>query len=205
MNTGIYYANVWHGDIVWCHKVIELKVKLLTRCFRSSVWCGREELPLAWMKKHISSPLSLSYKRDSQNLFFFFMLSIVYESNLSTRLEMILRLSSSINPRTFFINEAPGVKVCLLQFTCHGKVQMVLLFNCSLTLKTPPDVDRLLQKKYCLLSQSDLWFHKNILQWNCNTQPCCLRPALCTKPAQISPFFIAWISPVGNKIGKNVA
>ena len=32
--------------VTWCHQVTELKVGLLMRCFRSSVFCGREELLL---------------------------------------------------------------------------------------------------------------------------------------------------------------
>ena len=40
------HANLWHGDVLWCHKVTELKVGLLMRRFRSSVFCGREELLL---------------------------------------------------------------------------------------------------------------------------------------------------------------
>ena len=33
-------------DIVWCQDVMELKAGLLTRNFRSSVFCRREELLL---------------------------------------------------------------------------------------------------------------------------------------------------------------
>ena len=40
------YANSWHDDSVWCHIVTELKARLLTRRFRSRVFCGREELLL---------------------------------------------------------------------------------------------------------------------------------------------------------------
>lgn len=29
---------------MWCHKVTELKLGLLMRCFRSSVFCGKEDL-----------------------------------------------------------------------------------------------------------------------------------------------------------------
>lgn len=32
---GINHANVWHGEVVWCHKVLELKAELLMRCFSS--------------------------------------------------------------------------------------------------------------------------------------------------------------------------
>ena len=42
-------TSVWHGDVVWYHKVSVLKVVLLTRSFRhfrSSVFREREELPL---------------------------------------------------------------------------------------------------------------------------------------------------------------
>ena len=39
-------ANLWHGDVMWCHKVTELKAGPLTRRFRSRVFCGREELLL---------------------------------------------------------------------------------------------------------------------------------------------------------------
>lgn len=42
MNIVINYANVWHGDIVWC-QVIELKAGLLTERLRyiySSVGCN---------------------------------------------------------------------------------------------------------------------------------------------------------------------
>ena len=45
-SMGINYANVWHGDVVWCHKVTELKAGLLTRRLWSSVLCGRGELLL---------------------------------------------------------------------------------------------------------------------------------------------------------------
>ena len=38
------HANVWHGDVVWCHEVKELNVGLLMRRLRSSVFCGREKL-----------------------------------------------------------------------------------------------------------------------------------------------------------------
>ena len=44
---GINYANVWHGDVVWCHKVTEFKAGLLTQQFRhfcGSVLWGKEEL-----------------------------------------------------------------------------------------------------------------------------------------------------------------
>ena len=37
--------NVGLCDIVWCQKVMELKAGLLMRRFRSSIFCGREELP----------------------------------------------------------------------------------------------------------------------------------------------------------------
>ena len=47
-NTGVNCVTVWHGSVVWCHKVTEWKVWLLTRCFRHSVFHGREELPMAW-------------------------------------------------------------------------------------------------------------------------------------------------------------
>ena len=29
-----WIPTVWHGDVVWCHKVTELKAGLLTRCFQ---------------------------------------------------------------------------------------------------------------------------------------------------------------------------
>ena len=38
--AGISYANAWLCDVVWCHKVTELKAGLLTRRFRSSVSVG---------------------------------------------------------------------------------------------------------------------------------------------------------------------
>ena len=44
--VGTYYAIMWHGDVVWCHKVTELKAGLLTTRFRNSAFCGREELLL---------------------------------------------------------------------------------------------------------------------------------------------------------------
>ena len=34
------------NGVVWCEEVLEFKAGRLTRCFRSSVFCGREELPL---------------------------------------------------------------------------------------------------------------------------------------------------------------
>ena len=40
------WKNIWRGDVVWCHKVTEMKTELLTRHFRSSIFCGREELLL---------------------------------------------------------------------------------------------------------------------------------------------------------------
>ena len=40
------YADVGHGDTVWCHKVSELPGGLLARHFRSGVFCWREELLL---------------------------------------------------------------------------------------------------------------------------------------------------------------
>ena len=43
-----HYANVWHCDVDWCHKVTELKARLPTRRFRGSVFCGREEIWLVW-------------------------------------------------------------------------------------------------------------------------------------------------------------
>ena len=56
------YVKVGHGDLVWCHKVTELKAGLTTRCFRNTVFCGRGELsrPFTctgtyrkrWMDKH---------------------------------------------------------------------------------------------------------------------------------------------------------
>ena len=45
-SRGIHDAHVWLCDIVWCHKVTKLKAGLLTRRFRSSVFCGRGELHL---------------------------------------------------------------------------------------------------------------------------------------------------------------
>ena len=42
--TLINKATVWHGDVVWCHKITELKAGLLTRRFRSRDLCGRKEL-----------------------------------------------------------------------------------------------------------------------------------------------------------------
>ena len=41
VNIGINNANVWHGDIVWCHKVTGLKAGLLTKPFRNTVFCWR--------------------------------------------------------------------------------------------------------------------------------------------------------------------
>ena len=38
---GIKYVNTWHSDVVWCHNVMELKVGLPIRHFKSSVFCGR--------------------------------------------------------------------------------------------------------------------------------------------------------------------
>ena len=38
------YANVWPGDAVWCQEITGLKAGLLTRCFRSSVFCGRRSV-----------------------------------------------------------------------------------------------------------------------------------------------------------------
>ena len=37
---------MWHGEVVWCHEVTEFKARPLTRRFRSSDLCGREELLL---------------------------------------------------------------------------------------------------------------------------------------------------------------
>lgn len=34
VNIGINCSNVWHGDLVGCHKVTVIQVGLLTRCFR---------------------------------------------------------------------------------------------------------------------------------------------------------------------------
>ena len=48
VNLGMNNTNTWHCDVAWCHKVTELKAGLLTRCFRNSDFCGREELPLAF-------------------------------------------------------------------------------------------------------------------------------------------------------------
>ena len=39
-----HLANVWHSEVVWCHKVRDLKAGLLTKRFRNSVFCGREQL-----------------------------------------------------------------------------------------------------------------------------------------------------------------
>ena len=49
---GMDFANVWHGEVVWCPKVTELKAILPTRRFRSSVSGGMEELLLVWTIKH---------------------------------------------------------------------------------------------------------------------------------------------------------
>ena len=46
MTKSINYANVWLGDIIWCHHVTKSKVGPLTRCFRSIVFCGGEALLL---------------------------------------------------------------------------------------------------------------------------------------------------------------
>ena len=49
MSMGVNYSNVLHGDVVWCHRIAELKAGLLSRRFRrfgSSVFCGRKELLL---------------------------------------------------------------------------------------------------------------------------------------------------------------
>ena len=40
-----------HCDVVWCHGVTELKAGLLAMRFRSSVFCGRQELLLAFTFK----------------------------------------------------------------------------------------------------------------------------------------------------------
>ena len=48
---GMDFANVWHGEVVWRPKVTELKASLAGRHFRSSVFCGREELLLVWTIK----------------------------------------------------------------------------------------------------------------------------------------------------------
>lgn len=67
-------VNVWHGDVLWCHKVPELKAGLLMRSLSSSVYRGKEELLLVlknlqcikhWrkgkkQKKHDRSPLICS-------------------------------------------------------------------------------------------------------------------------------------------------
>ena len=38
-------------DFVWCHKITELTTWLLKRRFRSSIFCGREELPRSFACK----------------------------------------------------------------------------------------------------------------------------------------------------------
>ena len=46
INIGINDANEWHGDLVWCQEVTELKAGLHTRCLSCIVFCGREKLPI---------------------------------------------------------------------------------------------------------------------------------------------------------------
>ena len=48
------HANVGHTGVVWCHRVTELKAGPLTRRFRSSVLCGREELLLTFLNFNTS-------------------------------------------------------------------------------------------------------------------------------------------------------
>ena len=41
--AGVNYANVWHADVVWCHRT---EGGTTDEAFRSSVFCGRRELLL---------------------------------------------------------------------------------------------------------------------------------------------------------------
>ena len=48
LKLDINYANVWHGDTLWCHRVTGWKAGLLTRRSRSHVSSGRQELLLVF-------------------------------------------------------------------------------------------------------------------------------------------------------------
>ena len=47
--------------VVWCHKVNKLELGLLTRSFRSSVFCGREELPLVQTSTFLTFTCTRTY------------------------------------------------------------------------------------------------------------------------------------------------
>ena len=73
---GINWVNVWHGDVGWCHKVTELKAGLLTRRFKSSVFCGRVEVLLAqtfltfkifYMHKNLYKTLKVKKQTKNHN------------------------------------------------------------------------------------------------------------------------------------------
>ena len=48
---------MWMCDLVWCHKVTELKAGILARRFRSSVFCGRGELLLVWTSSLLTAKI----------------------------------------------------------------------------------------------------------------------------------------------------
>ena len=80
MNIGINYADVW-PDLVWCHKVTELKAGLPVshfRHFRSSVFCGREELPVVWTSGLFNHNKLYTTLKDRKKNFTFKWLNLIF-------------------------------------------------------------------------------------------------------------------------------
>ena len=96
---------------VWCHKSTQLKVRLLVRCFRSSVFCGREGLLSLTFCMHENLYNTLrEMNRSKSTIGLLLMISELIPIFLSDRENIKILISIKLlcsHPKTW--SEAPSV------------------------------------------------------------------------------------------------